>query len=359
MAIIVHLDLDSFFASCERVRNPELEETGIVICMFSGRGENGGAVSTADYIARDHGIHAAMPIVQAREIAENTAQEFAFLQADKDYYKQISERIMEILEEHVGEVEAASIDEGYGDLSDLESYEAAVELVSQVKADIEEQEGITASAGIGPNKLIAKMASDRDKPDGLTVVKPEDVDDFLQGLPVEELHGIGPKTATTLREMGAETVDELREIPRQRLVREFGESRGVSIAEKARGEGAEELEERTKKQFSRLRTLEQDTRSMSVIRPTIRELADRVVERLERREKRYTTASVVMVTGELETRTRSKTLKAPTTSVETLFRTAEELAEEFLSSHPDTELRRVGVRVGGFRDQNQRRLDGF
>lgn len=359
MAIIAHLDLDSFFASCERVRNPSLEEKGIVICMYSGRGEDGGAVSTAGYTARGYDIHAAMPISQAKDIAAEAEQDIAFLQADKEYYKQMSDRIMQVLEDNIGDIEAASIDEAYGDLSDCESYEEAVQQMQRIRAEIKEQEDITASVGIGPNKLIAKMASDRDKPDGLTAVTPDDVDGFLRGLPVKELYGIGPKTANTLQDMGAETVDELQDIPVQRLVQTFGESRGVNIHEKAHGEGAEVLEERATKQFSRLRTLGQDTRSMSDIRPAVRDLAEQVIERLERKEKRYTTASALMVTEDLDMRTRSRTLKAPTTSMERLFRAAEDLTAEFLENHPDTSIRRVGVRVSGFEDGKQKNLADF
>ncbi len=359
MAIIAHMDLDSFFASCERVRNPGLTDQGVVICMYSGRGSDGGAVSTAGYTAREYGIHAGMPIVNAKEIARNAEQDIAFLQADKEYYKQVSDRIMHLLAEHVGEIEAASIDEAYADLSACDGYAAAVETMEQVKNAVQEQEGITASAGIGPNKLIAKMASDRDKPDGCTVVKPENVDTFLDGLPVDEVHGIGSKTAAVLRDMGAETVDELREIPVQRLIDTFGESRGVQIRDKAQGEGAIVLEEHEKKQLSRLQTLEQDTRSMSNLRPVIRDLADAVIDRLERRGQRYTTVSALIVTADVAMRTRSTTLKAPTTAVEPVFRKAEALTATFLENNPEISVRRIGVRVSGLRDDTQRDLTDF
>jgi DNA polymerase IV (DinB-like DNA polymerase) len=359
MAIIAHLDLDAFFASCERARTPELADQAIVICMFSGRGEDGGAVSTAGYTARDHGIHAGMPIVQAKENAADTEQAFAFLQADKEYYKAVSGRIMDILAEDVQRIEAASVDEAYADLSDHGSYAAAVDTMNTVKDRIQDQEAVTASVGIAPNKLIAKMASDRDKPDGMTVIKPDQVDAFLTGMPVDELHGVGDKTAAALRDMGAETVDGLRDIPVQQLIDRFGEARGVQLRDKARGDGATNLAEQEKKQLSRLRTLEQDIRNMATIRPAIRDLADQVIDRLDRREQRYTTVAALIVTEDVRMRTRSTTLKVPTTAVEPVFRNAEEMTAEFLENNPATKIRRIGVRVAGLEDDRQRDLTEF
>lgn len=358
MAIIGHIDLDSFFASCERVRNHDLQERGIVICMYSGRGGDSGAVSTADYIAREYGIHAGMSIVRAKERALDADHDIAFLAADKTYYKDVSHRIRQIIEEHADGIEVASIDEAYVDLSSNNTYEEAERVVSRIRSEIAEQEQVTASAGIAPNKLVAKIASDHDKPDGQTVVQPDQVGAFLADLPVKELHGIGPKTAATLNEMSAETVKDLRTIPVQRLIARFGETRGVAIHDKAHGNGAEQLERREKKQLSRLRTLPQDTRNMADIRPVIRELAQDVHRRVKQREIRYSRIAVIMVTEDLETRTRSRTLKAATRSGELLFRTAEEIAAAFLEDI-DGNVRRVGVRVGGLEDDTQKQLSEF
>ncbi len=359
MAVISHIDLDAFFASCERRRDPSLEEGGVVICMFSGRSEDSGAVSTAGYTARDLGIHAGMPIARAKDLAADADVDVAFMQADKTYYKEVSERVMDVVQEHVDEIEAASIDEAYADLSHVSGYREAEQVMQRIKSEVWEQEGITASAGIGPNKLVAKMASDRDKPDGLTVVPPGDVDTFLADMPVDELHGVGPKTVDRLQDMDVTTVDELRDVPVQRLVQTFGESRGVSLYDKAHGRGSETLEHREQKQLSRIETLPENTRQMSDLRPVIRDLAAEVIDRVEQQGVRYARVAAIVVTDTLDRQTRSTTLKAPTQSQETLFREAEDLAADFLDEQPDTSIRRIGVRAAAFDSADQQTLDSF
>lgn len=359
MVIIAHVDLDSFFASCERVRDPELMDKGIVICMYSGRGDDAGAVSTAGYNARDLGIGAAMPIKQAKHIAADADIDVAFLPADKAYYKDVSARVMQIIAEDITEVEVASVDEAYVDLSDCETFDAAAEQVERIRGRIREDEGLTASAGIGPNKLIAKMASDENKPDGQTVVRPESVEQFLADRPVDDLYGVGAKTADQLDDIGITTIDELAATPVQHLVSVFGDTRGVALHDKAHGRGAETLEQREKKQLSRITTLPQDTRSMSDIRPVIRDLAADVLRRVTSHGVHFGSVSAIVITADRETRTRSTTLPAPTQSEETLYQTAERLVTAFLEEHPDLAVRRVGVRTGAFTDEKQARLGEF
>lgn len=359
MAIIAHLDLDAFFASCERVRYPDLAGKAIVICIFSGRGEETGAVSTADYAARELGIGAGMPIRQAKHIAESADADVAFLPADKEYYAMVSERVMSIIEEYADDIEVASIDEAYLDLSSSGSYADAVQEMRRLKQEIKADTGVTASTGIGPNKLVAKMASDQDKPDGLTVVTPENVQDFLANLPVRELYGVGPKTAQRLESMNVTVIGDLAETAVQRLIEMFGEAKGVSLHRKANGEGSTELEQREKKQLSRITTLQEDTRSMSDIRPVIRELARDVHRRLRQRDIQYSTVTVIVISSERKTRTRSRTLPAATCSLETMYSTSEILIDEFLSGHPEERLRRVGVRVGNLSNGMQETLDAF
>lgn len=356
MAIIAHIDLDSFFASCEAVRDESLEDKPIIICMYSGRSEDSGAVSTCNYPARSLGIHAGMAIQQAKELARDDA---AFLPAEKSYYKEVSGRIMAIIAEHAADTEVASIDEAYADLSDCDTYVDAVERAEHIRDVIKEQEGLTASVGIGPNKLVAKMASDEDKPDGLTVVRPDNAKAFLGNMPVDELYSVGPKTADALREMGAETVADVREISVQRLVHRFGETRGVELREKANGDGATMLESREKKQLSRITTLPQNTRQMKDIRPVVRELADDVIKRVEQHEKRFSTVAGIVITANRETRTRQRSFQTAISSKKTLYETAEELIQEYLEDNPDIDARRVGVRVAGLSDAQQTGLDRF
>lgn len=353
---ILHIDLDAFFASCERLRLDD--PAAVVVCIRSGRGDDGGAVSTADYAARDLGIDSGIPIVRAKELAAEAEREVTFVDADHGFYREVSERVMDRVMERADAVQVASIDEAYARLPG--DYGEAARTARELRAEIREEEGVTASAGVGPNKLVAKIASDRDKPDGQTVVRPGEVADFLGPLPVDELHGVGPKTADTLAErFDVETVADLRTVEAQRLVRAFGETRGVSLHAKARGEGSAELEEQDRKQLSRLTTLEADTREMADLRPVVRDLAGEVMDRLERRDWRYSTVTAVVVTGARDTRSRSRSFKTPIADRERFYRTAEDLLAGFLGEHPEVEVRRVGVRAAGLEKSGQRRLDDY
>lgn len=359
MAIIAHIDLDAFFASCEEQRDPDAAGQPLVVCNYAGRDDSGGAVTTANYPAREHGIQSAMPVPEARNIAAEADVEFVFTEADHDFYKAVSERVHALVAEMADDIERASIDEAYADLSDRGGYDAAEAAMQELKDEIKAQEGLTASVGIGPNRLVAKIASDHDKPDGLTVVPPGEIDGFLADLSVEELHGVGPKTAAELADMGVGTVRELREVPAQRLVRRFGESAGMALYEKARGEGSTELEEDERKQLSRITTLDRGTRAMRELRPVVRDLSGEVMDRVERRGWRYATVTALCITDQHDTRSRSRTFKAATADRERFYRTAEELVAAFLDEHPDRTLRRVGVRAAGFDRSGQRTLGDF
>ncbi|MDY6765858.1 MAG: DNA polymerase IV [Candidatus Nanohaloarchaea archaeon] len=359
MPIIFHVDMDAFFASCEKARRSELVDRPVVVCVYSGRGKESGAVSAASYDARDHGIHAGMPVRQARSIAREVEQDIAFIGAEKAFYSDVSHRIRDIIAATAAEVEPASVDEMYADMSHLPDYDAAADRAAALQEDIVEAAGVTASIGIGPNKLVAKIASDRDKPEGVTAVPPDTVQEFLDPLPVDELHGVGPKTADMLADLGVRTVEDLRGVRRPELVDRFGESNGVSLYRKARGEGSTELEDADPEQLSRLTTLRDDTRDPDDIAPVLQELAQQVVDRVTGRGWRYSTATVIAVTTDLERRTRSTSFTAPQDSAERLYETVQQLLQQFLSEHPETVLRRVGVRASGFEDGRQETLESF
>lgn len=359
MPPILHIDLDAFFASCEKKRNPELEDQAVVICMYSGRGKDSGAVSAAGYGAREYGIHAGMPVSEARNRAEQAGEDIAFLAADKDFYGEVSRRIMGIVEEEAAEVEKASVDEAYADLPAVGSYQEARERAERLKQRIKAEEGLTASIGVAPNKLVAKMASDRDKPDGLTVVEPGEVEEFLTGMEVDELHGVGPKTAERLEEFGVRTVEELREVSRARLVEAFGEKRGVSLHRKAAGNGETKLEEQEQEQLSRLTTLGENTRELEEMAPVVEQLAEDVIQSLEDRGWRYSTVTALVITTDMDMRTRSRSFKTAERSLERFQDTALELLEDFLQENPDAVVRRVGVRASGFDKGGQRSLSDF
>lgn len=187
------VDLDYFYAQLEEQRHPELKGKPVVVGMYSGRTEISGAVATSNYQARKCGVKSGLPLYLAKKRLEGTYA--AFLPVDYDYYQQVSNRIMDILRRHADSLEVAGIDEAYMDVTQKTggNYEKAEQLVTELKAEVGREIGVTFSVGVAPNKLIAKIASDIHKPDGITVIRPEQTDAFLSPMPVDALLGVGKK----------------------------------------------------------------------------------------------------------------------------------------------------------------------
>ncbi len=238
MRIIGHLDMDAFFAAVEERDRPELKGLPLVVGADPAGGQGRGVVSTANYKAREYGIHSALPISRAWKLSEAARRRgrpaAVFVRVNYRRYSQVSERIMALLREFAPVVEEAGIDEAYFDLSFAGSYERAAEICRQIKGQIKSREGLTASVGIGPNKLVAKIASDFKKPDGLTVVTEEEAEDFLAPLAVRKIPGIGPKTEKFLAPRGIKTVQDLKRFSAPELQEIFGKW-GPELYERIRG----------------------------------------------------------------------------------------------------------------------------
>ena len=206
------VDLDYFFAQCEELRNPSLKEKPVVICVYSGRTADSGAVSTANYIAREYGVRSGMPIYLAKKKLENV--DAAFLPVDDHYYEEVSRRVMAVLKGFGDEFEQMGIDEAFLDdsMRTRGSFHDAEELAKTIKNELLNQERLTCSIGVGPNKLIAKMAADEKKPNGLTVISPEHVHGFLEPLPVNRLIGVGTKTLEKMKSMQINTIGDLASV---------------------------------------------------------------------------------------------------------------------------------------------------
>ena len=222
MRIIVHVDMDAFYAAVEKRMNPALRDLPVVVGANPKEGKGRGVVTTANYRAREFGIRSALPISRAWRLAEAARSRgepaTIFLLPNMSLYREASGRIMQILQHYADAFEEASIDEAYLDVSSLENFAAVRERVLVLKGEIRDREGLGCSVGIGPNRLIAKIASGRHKPDGLTVVEPEQVAVFLGPLPIRVIPGIGPKSEHFLREKQIRTIDDLRRLPEAVLV---------------------------------------------------------------------------------------------------------------------------------------------
>ena len=184
-------DFDYFFAQCEELRNPAIKEKPVVVGVYSGRTEDSGAVSTSNYIARKYGVKSGLPLFMAKRKLEGT--EAVFLPVDHEYYEQISNRIMNIFRKYASELEQVSVDEAYLDVSEQVgcSFGKARDYALTIKADVKAQVGISLTIGVGPNKLVAKIACDSQKPDGLTIVRSEQTKELLAPLTINRLLGIG------------------------------------------------------------------------------------------------------------------------------------------------------------------------
>jgi DNA polymerase IV (DinB-like DNA polymerase) len=314
MRIVVHVDMDAFYAAVEERLNPALRDLPVVVGADPKEGKGRGVVMTANYKARQFGIRSALPISRAWRFAETARQRgepaTVFIQPNMPVYREVSGRVMEILQHHGDAFEEASIDEAYLDLSSLENFATAEEMVTRIKQEIRDREGLGCSFGVGPNKLIAKIASGRQKPDGLTVVAPDEVADFLNPLPIRVIPGIGPKTAQFLHAKNLRTVADLRQVPESSLVEWFGKW-GARLFEKVRGvDDSEVSNEWTRKSLGEQETFEQDTRDRTLITERLNAMAERIIATL--RTKQFTGFRTVTVTvrfGDFQTSNRSRSLK--------------------------------------------------
>jgi DNA polymerase IV (archaeal DinB-like DNA polymerase) len=230
--IVLHVDMDSFFASVEVREKSELAGLPVVVGADPKRGKGRGVVCTCSYEAREYGIHSAMPVSQAFKLCPDTA----FLPVNMRLYVQVSDNVMEIMKGFAEKFQQYSIDEAFlvpG--HEIRSYEDAAIIAMRIKDEIKRQERITCSVGVSPNKIIAKVASKIKKPDGLTVVRPEDVRDFLFPLDVSKIPGIGEKTTEALKLRGINKVEELANCDIQKLTERFGKM-GLWLKQVANGQ---------------------------------------------------------------------------------------------------------------------------
>ncbi|MFH1978725.1 MAG: DNA polymerase IV [Candidatus Aenigmatarchaeota archaeon] len=348
--IILLLDFDYFYAQIEERDNSKYKDKPLVVCVYSGRTENSGAVATCNYKARDLGIRSGMPISFAQKHAEKDS-ETVFIPVRMDYYKEVSSEIMEMLRSHADKFEQVSVDEAYLDISESsgENYQKAAVIAANIKKEVKEKFELTCSIGIGPNKLLAKMSAGVHKPDGLTIIKPEDVREFMDPLLVHKLFGIGPKTTKILAANNVTTIRDLAMYDIGVLQRLFGENKGVLLHNRALGIDEEIVEDSDKQQISRLTTLKEDTMNMDILEKTVEDLARSVYTKTDNMEIQFKTVSIIAINSELQTRTRSKTLDEPSDDLDSIQNSCKELIKDFLKDHPE-KLRRIGVRISNFSD---------
>lgn len=344
--MVFHIDFDYFYAQCEEVRSPELKTKPVCVCVFSDRGGDSGAIATANYTARKYGVKSGIPIAFARKRLEER-KDAVFLPVDFEYYTEMSEKAMEIMKEYADIFEYVGRDEAYLDVtSRIEGdFIKASHLAQQIKNSIRDKIKLSCSIGISQNKLISKIASNFQKPDGLTIVSPERVEIFLDQLKIRAIPGIGGKTEKIFSEMNLETIQDLMELDVFTLNNKFGRKSGTYIYNAVRGIDNEPVKEKEGKiQYSKIMTLKKDSKDPQFLLENIRELCKEVHVVVRKNNQMFKSVGIHFVQSDLSNKSKSKMLRNPTTSLEELQKNVEQLLTDALENQTIT-IRRMGVKV--------------
>jgi DNA polymerase-4 len=351
---IIHVDMDAFFAAVEMRDNPQYRGKPVII-GGDPRRDVRSVVSTASYEAREFGVHSAMPLMQAYRLCPQGI----FLRGNMSRYGEVSREIMAIFARYTPLVEPLSVDEAFLDVSGCEGlFGPPEEIAARIQKDIEQELQLTASVGVAPNKFLAKLASDLQKPRGFTVIRPQEVEAVLTPLPVEKLWGVGEKTAVKLRNMGIDTVGQLASLPENLLRAAFGKM-GAALRHLARGEDCRTVEpSRAAKSVSRETTFPRDVIDMDRLRAVILELADDVACTLRASQFLAGTVTLKLRYGNFETITRQGPLPAPACLTMPIYNKALELLAKV--NLQGRGVRLIGVGTGGLiNNQGSRQLSFF
>lgn len=339
--MIVHLDMDAFFASVEQLDDPSLRGRPVIVGGSSERG----VVSTASYEARRFGVHSAMPIAMARKLCPRGV----FLPGRRERYVELSRRVMHVLNTFSPLVEQASIDEAYLDIAGTERLFGDVNrLVSRLKADVRKATGgLTCSVGVAPVKFLAKICSDINKPDGVYILRPEALDGFLCALPVRKLPGVGKRMAEKLGDLGIVRVEQLRRMSKESLQAHFGKW-GLELHERAFGRDARQVTpEHEAKSESSETTFARDTRDRRFLERALMAHAERVGASLRAQGIKGRTVTLKIKFADFQQITRSQTLPQPIASTQTLFDVGCRLLRAEALPQP---VRLIGLGLSGFDD---------
>ncbi|MBI3859643.1 MAG: DNA polymerase IV [Thaumarchaeota archaeon] len=337
--VILHVDLDAFYVSAETREHPELKGLPVVVGADPEGGRARGVVLACSYEARKFGLRSGMPISTAYRLCPQAR----YLPPDWSLYERVSTEVMSTLRRFADKFEQASIDEAFLDVSTSAKDESSGKKVAlEVKRAVRESDGLTCSIGVAPNKSAAKIASDRNKPDGLTVVPFSDVEGFLGPLPVSVIPGIGSKTQAFLKDKGIESVSELQKVDGKQLLNWFGKN-GVWLWGVIHGQENIEVRQQETKSLSVERTFKEDQEDFRAVRREAADAASELARRVKSSGFHYRVGGIKIRFRGFETHTREKTLTSRTDSEEALKEVVDGLLDEFESELRPVRL--VGVRV--------------
>lgn len=334
---IIHIDMDAFYAAVEQRDNPSLKGKAVIV---GGDAERRGVVSAASYEARAYGVHSAMPASQAKKLCPLGI----FLPVRMHRYQEVSAQIFTILREYTPLVEPLSLDESFLDVTGSERlFGPALQIAQDIKKKICDTTGLTASAGIAPNKFLAKIASDFKKPNGLVEIKPEEVQDFLRDLPISKLWGVGKATEEVLKGIGILRVGQLAAYPMETIERKLGKF-GRELVALARGEDDRPvIPESEAKSISQEETFTPDLRDLETMKKVLLDQSERVAWQLRKQGLKGFSIQLKVRYPDFSLVTRSTTLPSPTDQAMEIYQTALKLLNRTEALPRKARLLGVGV----------------
>lgn len=356
-SIILHIDFDYFFAQCEEIRNITLKTKPVIICVYSNRDNDSGVIATANYIAREYGINSGMPIKTAKNIMGNIKT--IFLPIDQKYYSTISTKAMIIIKEYANIFEYVGKDEAYLDVTKNSNmnFDNAIHIAQQIKNTIKDKINLTCSIGISTNKVMAKIASSYNKPDGLTIIKQKNINKFLESLDIKKIPGIGKKTIEKITEKGYHTITELKKLDVFTLNNYFGKKTGVYIYNTIRGIDYRHVEiKKDTNQISKIITLKQDSNEYEYILEYLNRICIDIHKKIINNKKKFRNIEIYFVKSNLTIITRSKRLIRHTSNKIILEKNAKDLLYNINKS---CKIRRIGIRVYDIKNEDRQDITKF
>ena len=336
--MILHIDMDAFYASVEKLDDPRLKHK----CVIVGGTSNRGVVSAASYEARRYGVHSAMPIYQAKLKCPHGV----FVPPRMSRYKEVSKKIMALLKEFSPLVEPVSIDEAYMDITGCQRlFGEPQEIAREIKRKIRDHVHLTCSVGVAPNKFMAKIASDLKKPDGLTIILPDQVQQFIESLDIKKVPGVGKKMVRQLELLGIRTLSDVQRLPDKSLRKHLGKF-GRRLRLLSSGSDDSPVTPHTPhKSISSERTLAADTRDVKLLKRYLLSQSAEVARQLRQAGVRAKTIVIKIKDADFKTNTRRTTIAVPTQSSKTIYKHAAQLIDDFKITQ---KIRLIGVGTTGF-----------
>ena len=341
MNYIFHVDCDAFYASCEELRNPKLKNHPLAVGGLS----NKSILTTANYKAREFGLHSAMPVFMAKELCPN----LILLPVDHKYYREKSKEVFSLVKEYAKLMEQVSVDEAYL----LVETDSAKDLARNLQEKVLEKTGIGISIGISYNKFLAKLASDWKKPHGITQIRKEDLEYFLPDIPVKKVHGLGKKTSERLNKIGIYKVEDLLKLDYEYLIDNFGKQ-GAYIYHVIRGVDERKINpSRVRKSIGKERTFAQNTNDMAILSSYLKNLSELIEDEMDIKNIQGKTVNLKIKDSKFKNHTRAITLQEPIYRASDIYNESYNLLKDL---HKGEMFRLIGISLSNLQERKLNQL---